>query len=479
MLPKNQNPCVFLMKTVIRITTYFLVLFALLVCTFETFFFWMYETTDSWFYWGFANFMRTGVYEAPHPYYYHTPSTMEPPLYSVLLFFSQFFQRGDIVIHLVQVASLIASSVLLYYVVRTYVGQRIATLVGLVFFILPINILYTSNLLAENIALFFIALYIFFIHTYFYRKDSRALIYLLPLSSLMTLQRYNFIAFFIFSFVLFFLTKRKTSAVYIAAIISLCIVGGWSLINFRLTGVFNISNSTGKNTYNRIVWISQLLPHADNKKLIELKKILPENMDLRQPWWMLEPYLLSHFNYSETKGSELLKEVSLEALKSNIPAYLESIPGAILMAHSRRLPIHDGLYTTGRYMGSNCRSLGQIFFCKPLISLPVASVVWDRIVAMTEGYYQTVIPEIINYGIFFPFIIISFFQKDRFIRICGVLYILSASFPLLLSEPGTRYNYPLFPMKIIILVTCGMYLFKKISRKFVSGKNKKDYNETR
>src|SRR3990170_6003434 len=97
-----------------------LLVFAILIYIFHFLYFWIFPSTDSIFYWLFSNFIRTGGYSAPHPYYYTRPSTMEAPLYSVFLFLADGFSKADIFIHFVQIAAILSSGFFIYKIFRYY-----------------------------------------------------------------------------------------------------------------------------------------------------------------------------------------------------------------------------------------------------------------------------------------------------------------------------------------------------------------------
>src|SRR3989344_5843840 len=116
-------------------------LFCISFYIFHFLFLWMFQTTDSYFYWALANFFRTGQYYAPHPYYYTKPSTMEPPFYSILLFIAEIFPRPDIIIHAFHIGAVLISGLLLSKVLYKITKSRIAWSIGWLFTLLPSNII--------------------------------------------------------------------------------------------------------------------------------------------------------------------------------------------------------------------------------------------------------------------------------------------------------------------------------------------------
>src|SRR3989338_6611246 len=109
------------MKSVMKRTNIpIIIVFILAACfyLFHFLFFWIFPSTDSHFYTLFAQFLKTGIYSAPHPYYYQVPSTMEPPLYSVFLYLVMPFARSDILVHFFHLTGIFISGIFLFNILR-------------------------------------------------------------------------------------------------------------------------------------------------------------------------------------------------------------------------------------------------------------------------------------------------------------------------------------------------------------------------
>src|SRR3989344_3424633 len=187
-------------------------------------FFWIFMTVDSHFYWLLAVFFKTGKYSVPAPYYYQVPSTMEPPLYSVILYFAQFFQRPDIVIHFLQILGLIISSLFLYQILKTYLPKGLSFITSAFFLLLPANIIYASNLMAESLTLPFVSFYLFISFLIIVRRKKELVKFLMLISAVMMLQKYNLIIFWFLSLGMFILMKKKKIIDYFYAFLSFVII---------------------------------------------------------------------------------------------------------------------------------------------------------------------------------------------------------------------------------------------------------------
>src|SRR3989338_9756808 len=343
---------------------------------FHFLFFWIFESTDSFFYWAFANFIKTGTYIPAYPYNYTVPSTMEPPLYSFFLFLAQLVPRADIVIHFVQLGSILLSGYLVFRISESFVRKEIAKLIGIIFLLVPAHMIYTGNLVAEPTAVFFITLYL-----YLLKRGS--LKYLLILGAIMTLQRYNLIIFYIYAFYLNFrVMKMRVTRIFL--IISLSILIGWIFINHQLNGSWGLSNSEGKHLYNRILHFDRILPSYSHPVFVKFRKLAGERTDYFKPWWFYEEALIRSTG-SETGASLIMREFALAALFSDPLKYFLNTPRFFLFAHDRNTTFDDPLYLFNSNMKKSCQGMGNIRFCRPIINTSNNFGIWDK--KVNEGYF--------------------------------------------------------------------------------------------
>lgn len=171
-------------------------------------FFWLYETNDSYFYYAFAEFMKSGKYFVPHPYYWTIPSTLEPPLYSIFLYLAQFFARAEIIIHLGQIAAILFSGFVVYQIIKTCIKKSIALTVTSIYLLIPANFFQSSSLMAESLAIFSVSLYLYLAFLIIAQKKEHLTKYLILFSAIIILVRYNFISLF-FCLCFFWLQRKK------------------------------------------------------------------------------------------------------------------------------------------------------------------------------------------------------------------------------------------------------------------------------
>src|SRR3990167_8792347 len=316
---------------------------AVLFYIFHILFFWIFPSTDSIFYWLLSDFFKTGIYLAPHPYYYREPSTMEPPLYSVFIFIANLFSRADIIIHIIQVAAIIASGILIYKIQNHSFSKKYALLSAVFFLFTPAHLIYISNMVAESLAVFYISLFLYFLHLSVNLRNKKILPIMLVYSALISLHRYNLVTFFLLTLFLIFREKGKLMSRYLGLSASLAVFGGWILLNHQWNGSWGLSNSEGKHLYNRILHFDRIQPDAGNPGFIKFKKIVGENIDYFKPWWFYEPQLMAKLG-SETKSSQLMQEVALSAFKRNPWQYLINIPRFFIFAHNTNDMFHNNLF---------------------------------------------------------------------------------------------------------------------------------------
>lgn len=427
---------------------------------FHFLFFWVFEGTDSYFYWAFANFIRTGKYFAPAPYYYTAPSTMEPPLYSVFLYLAGFIKRADIVIHLAQISSILLSAFFIFKIMKYYVKEKIAIFISLLFLLIPAHFIYVSHVVAETIAIFYLSLYLFLAHLIMNKKKIHVIRLLLVVSAVMTLQRYNFLPLFVFALFIFLFTKYKRKlADYLYLLVSVSILLTWIVINYSLNGAWSLSNSEGKHLYNRILHFDRLLPDVDNPSFIEFKKIVGENIDYFKPWWFYEPQLIAKLG-SETKSSQLMQEVALSALKRNPWQYLINIPRFFIFAHNTNDMFHNNLFLVKNDMLKGCRTLDNIEFCRPIIQANFSYKIWDTLVELADNYYLH-LWRYVNFLLLFPSILFAALQKNTFIKFCGFAYLTCLLLFISIEAPLPRYTYIFKPLGIILISFMSYKLIKQ------------------
>lgn len=429
----------------------------------------------------------------PHPYYWTIPSTIEPPLYSGFLYLVQFFQRSDILIHLIQILALFGSAYLLYRLLKDVVRKELAIIISCLFLLIPNNLIMVSAVMAEPIALFFMAFYIYLVYEIVEKKKWHLWKYLIVFSAIIILQRFNFIV--LYGFALFFVVLNHVMpnlfqhpkgipqqvrndskqillgiklfnleggiALHldlVALIVSFVIIFSWIFVNHRLNGAWGFSNSEGKHLYDRIVGGDGLLPSENNPQLKQLKAWVGEGFDVRKPWWDIEYVILPKFGMDETKQNHFLGQIALAALKEHPADYTINTVRNFFLIHQNGIIFPRDLYTYG-WMGSLCRTIGTVSFCSPIIKKEIAKTIWNSMVKLSEYYYNN-IPFYVNLILLFPALIYTLLQKKVFWRLCALIYIASVFVAVMVEVPVYRYLYPLYPLKLLLMVYFGVFLIK-------------------
>lgn len=436
-------------------------------------FFWLYETTDSWFYWALANFFKTGSYLAPPPYFYTVPSTMEPPLYSFFLYIIEIFPRPDILIHIIQTASLFASAFFIYKILSSFIHKSLSLFFVSLFLIWPVNIIYVTNLLSENFALFGVSLFGFLAFQILEKKKRIYIPILIVFSSILVLLRYNFTTLFICSLLLAFFevlnrgerTIQKVT-ILIAVAISLTILLSWSILNYKLNGSIGLSNGFGKSLYDRIIAQNHLVPPLDNPKLITLRNLTNDQVNLFTAWWFPEAHIMitkkSPLYSTETQINSLFADVATEGLKANMIPYIVDVPKYYFQAYFNIPPFPPSRYlaTSVLLEKRRCRSLGTIEFCKSILQSDWMKKVWDTVVVLSEKYYYT-FNELVFFVIILPSIVISLISKNSFFRFVALSYFLSVFIPTLINHQDPRYVYPLLSLEMLLVINVARTVFGK------------------
>lgn len=448
-----------------------LIIFVLLFYLFKWLFLWLFETSDSYFYWAFADFLWTGKYFAPHPYYWTTPTTFAAPLYSLFLFFIRwlFPQSTQVYIHLTQSLAIIISAFLLAKILSSFLKREIALIITSIYLLLPANIFISVGLMPEPLAILTVSIYIFFFFQLIVKKKLYLFKYLLLFSAIMVLLRYNFLILFLLAVVLWILTAFRKIRFYdsIFLILSISIIISWVFVNHKLTGAWGLSDQVGKNLYNRVVGGDKLIPPIDDPNWQLLNKINTMKLDLFQPSYTFDPYIMDYFNGNVTAESKFLGQIALATIKKHPIAFLKNTLLNFLIIHGNGMPYSTDLYTHA-WLKQTCRKLDTISFCKPIIESQFAAPLWDFMVQWGEYYYYT-IPVFFNFLLLSPALMFGFFQKNIFIKFTAIVYILSILTVVAAEVPVYRYAYPLLPVKFILVsffLTNLFQVVKNFSRNF-------------
>lgn len=441
-----------------------IILFPAVFYLFHLLYFWLYETTDSFFYWAFANYIKTGTYHASSPYYYTVPSTMEPPLYSLFIYIAQYFPRPDIIIHAVQIFSLFLSSFFIYKILSHYNSDKYALFCAAIFLFNPANIIFTSNFTAESFSVFAISLFCYLSFLIISKKQFYLIGLLIIISAISSLLRYNLIVLFFISLFIAFhilfrkkqLTKIKIIYTAVYAILGSFILLFWIIVNYKINGSIGLSSGMGKNLYDRVIAENHLLPPATNSYYKELSDLTDHQVNLFQYWWFIEAYIML-YKYStiyanETYINNLLQKVSFSAITANFWDFLRLSPVFYLRNYSNSPPFPPARYIDSRVIKR--RVFGSIQFYRPILKSENAIQLWNFITSSGDAYYRH-FNTLLSVTLLFPAIVVSFFRKNNFYKYLSFSYLLLSFLPSLMAHPDSRYVYPLVGMEFILI--CGNF----------------------
>ncbi|OGG00305.1 hypothetical protein A2Y99_01040 [Candidatus Gottesmanbacteria bacterium RBG_13_37_7] len=439
-----------------------ILVFPIIFYTFHLLFFWILTTTDSLFMWSLAEFFRSGKYWVGHPYYFTTPSTMEPPLYSLLILLVESFPRSDIVLHFIQIGALFLAGFLIFQILKRILNRNTALIVLTVFLFIPAHWIYVSTVMTEMVSLVFMSFYVYLVFLIISEKKQYFFHFAVIFSAVMTLQRYNFVVYYFLSLFYFIFFINKKTKYYLSIFISLIILFSWILINYQLTGAWGLSNSEGKHIWERIVWQDGLLPSEKDPSLMELKK-LTGRKNLHVPWWFIESWIRSSkYSTSETEISILMGKTAISALRYNPVKYIINTPINYLKIHNNGETFHSNLAKYGEAnIRKKCSQMGNLNICQPIISADFSGRIWQTLVFLAEWYYQNM-PGYINYIILFPSLIAAFFSRKKYIICLAGMYLAGSLLPVLIEDPSPRYLYPLYPVKIILMTYFIVYGIKAL-----------------
>ena len=427
---------------------------------FQFLFFWMFQTTDSIFYYALAEFFKTGKYIVPFPYFYTRSSTMEPPLYSVLIYLALYFPRPDIILHFFHIAAVLASGAILSWVLLKTTKSRLAASAGWLFTLLPANIIYASNIMSEIFTVAFVSLYLLLNYKIIMEKKEKLYFQLLVLSAIGALMRYNLLAFWGIFQSFFLFKKNKKIMDFFGFSLSILIIVSWIFLNHNWNGSWGFSNGQGKNLFNRVVWEERLMPPRDNRDYKEIvARLGRRDYYSREAWWKIEPYVLNK-EFDETAENSLLQRIAISAILNNPVKYLVKSIGSYFVIHGNGIPFHDQVWMSHGRDKDVCQPLGSIETCRPIIENGKAKKIFAKIVVW-GAFYHLRFPAILNLFLLLPALIWAVFVKNRFYRISAFMYFAGTILPVFVVHTDVRYIYSVYPIKLVLIVLFLNFIWKR------------------
>ncbi|OGG30388.1 hypothetical protein A2971_00790 [Candidatus Gottesmanbacteria bacterium RIFCSPLOWO2_01_FULL_46_21] len=434
-----------------------ILLTALWLC-FNLVFFWANANIDSYFFWAFGQYLRTNQYPFLPYFTYERPTTMAPPLFSVLLVFAQLTPFPAFVIRFMQTVLLCGSGYLVYLILKKSFSRETCVVIACIFVLIPGNVVYTNYLMSEILAQFFITLVGYF----FLKQSAHGYAYALFWSAVGILAKYALVMYAGFAAVLFVLARPNRKLWWVAMGAAVIILG-WVSINWSITGSFGLSDLKGGHLYNNVVWVAGIVPDERTKPMLTLRRYVPPDVDIRKAYWDMQAYILPSVNRSWPAADFILGSVALEAIKEHPFAYVkESVIGFIKL-HDNRIPYWEYLGTFGKPQGVyslTCEGLGSITLCIPPVRTSLGIPLWNTFIAFSNWFYSALFPWI-SYGLLIPSLVFGLFSKNTTWRTCALLYLGGVLLHAMVEHHDTRYIIPFYPLMTII-IAFGLQRVKKL-----------------
>lgn len=430
---------------------------------FHALFLWINAISDTYFYWAFAQFLKTGSYPFIHPFLYTKPTTISPPLYSILLLGIEYIKLGGFTLHVLQIATAIGTALFLYKVLSHFFSINIATSAAILFLFIPGNVIFISYVLTEIGAQFLVMLYAYLLFEYVRTHHGNYLALSAPLGFIMGLWKYSLILYGLVSIILLVIHKPHKIISFIPSAIGISIVFVWILFNHQITGVWGLSDSNAVQLYNQIVWMGKTLPSEQNVALIKLREYIPRNVSLYQSYWDLEDYILPKVGHDWTAMSNIFGNVAYAAVREHPIAYLQTTAQLFFRTHGPGRPYWDNLAVLNIKRPVFCGTLGTYKFCKSILYHKyLTSELWKIYIRWSDFFYEIPFP-FISLFIFLPSLFYSLIRGDAYMKLFGILHLVGTIPVAMYVQFDTRYLLPFYPL----MVLCIMLTMRKINRDYI------------
>lgn len=450
------------MKRLATILVYVTIGMFLLIFTFG----WLNANVDSYNYYAIGEYFRTGTYPFQEPFVYNRPTTISPPLYGLFLAALQAIPRSDIPIHAIQLILLGLSSFLLYRLLRQSISEPIARIIGCLFAMTPVNIIYAGSLMTEIPAQSIVMLWLFFIIDGVKHRDSNPIGLALCVAALGTLLKYNLGIYIPLSLVLYLYYWQQTQhRRLLMPIAGLLLIGVWIGANHVITGTWGLYDTRGTQLYNQFIAQTKLLPPDTDQSVIRMRQLLPEGTDIAVYYWDIQEQLSEQLDHEWLAVDRVLFDVAWASVKTHPIQYiLHSIRnyGSI---HYDHVPHWRNIGNMGRTDVSGidrpfCGDLGSATTCSPIVPTSVSFSVWNTFIAVEMKLFELFAAPVF-FAIFIPSLIALFFIKDRVLRLYLVAYLVG-TVPIAFSiHPDPRYVVPFYPIFILACATVIVGIYRR------------------
>lgn len=444
---------------------------ALLLTTVVTFlfhflFFWTNSIVDSYFYWAFSQYITTGTYPFVQPFVYLLPTTISPPLYAFLLAVLAYLPNAQAYIHGLQLLLLAVTSWLLYRMVSWTLEKDTALIIACLFALIPGNLIYTTLILTEIPAQFLLTVFIYLFMSSIRTKRILPLAQSALIAAIMTLMKYSFVIYVGIACIFFLFRKTKKNRFWIMPAAGIIILLLWITINFRITGVWGLSDTKGVQLYNQAVWSGGLTPDQSHPSMKKLRGFIPYTIDIKKAYWDLQGYILP---YTENRWHEvdtILGDVATAAVEAHPLEYLIHSIDLFIQFHGGTRPYWHNLSSFGKQQDQYpiyCDNLGQYQTCQPLIQTGWSTDVWNTYVEASTEFYKIIFP-VFGIGMFLPALLFALLFGQKNTRLLALLYLAGMVPIAMYVHLDTRYTLPFYPLMVLITIPALVSLKKRIRK---------------
>jgi len=422
------------------------------------FFGWLLMNVDTSYFHAFADYIRTGTYKHFMLYEYKKPLTNTAPLYSLLLALLYTFQRSDIILRIIQLSMLGTTSYLIYKILKNATGVNLAATAACFHALIPGNLIFAMYTMSEIGIQFLLTLYTWLV----YKSTVNKKIFLLPLISMlgfaMGLWKYPFLMLGPLALILQIYYKQIKLKQLIFPLAGISMIILWMFINRQITGVFALSDFQNLRYNMQIMWKAQVLPPEDHASVKELRSYLPAEFDLKQPFWVFEPYINPKTGNDYQELDRIVGSVGKAALLYHPDAFLKIFVYTFFKMHMADYPyqtpyppsLTDFGLPNPRFEAIYCNNLSTMNYCQPIIDSPISKPVFRKIISVFNWYYAYIFP-IFSVILFFPAFLYILLRDNAFVKIVAVIYLVSRIPIAAFTFPHARYLLPHYPLMVIII----------------------------
>lgn len=409
--------------------------------------------------------------------YSEKPFTLHGPVYPIFVHLIVYFSRenAQFVLAFFQFFCLLFSSFFVYKICSHYFPKQLATVVSVLFVLLPFNFIYSTMLLSETFTtfLFSIWLYLLFLtltqnkNTQFAGIKTGGLLFL---ASILTLTKFGFLPLLGFSSILLIrelaqsfknknlsLLGKKVIKVnrnlgIIFLIISSAVLYWWISFNHFYYNKHLLSVATGRHLFNATILRSGILPDSADASLINFLNASATHQ-LRIAQWG-ENTLNTPDDLSNDK---LYLDLAISAIGAEPVKFIKSSLISPFLLPLVAPAYYDETINALSSCSSDCRSVFK-YMCTS--SLPLCSVKSSFVnyVSLNYKYYPWVSIGLLAFFLFGCFYALLK-SNDKFLKYSVFIFFSLLYFQVTSETVDGRYLLTLYPI-YVILVFCSYKLWK-------------------